>query len=79
MDRPNQQSNIAYLRLRQIIGDTKADPPIKPIVPVAASTWWLWVKQKHAPAGIRLSRGATVWREADVLAFVERLASEEDA
>ncbi len=33
-----------YLRLPQIIGNPKADPPIPPIIPVSKSTWWAGVK-----------------------------------
>ena len=30
----------SYLRLPQIIGNPKADPPISPVYPVSKSTWW---------------------------------------
>ena len=30
----------SYLRLPQISGNPKADPPIPPVYPVSKSTWW---------------------------------------
>lgn len=33
-----------YLRLPQIIGDRKADPPIPAVIPISRSTWWAGVR-----------------------------------
>jgi len=33
-----------FLRLHQIIGNPKADPPIPALIPVSRSTWWAGVK-----------------------------------
>ena len=27
------------LRLKQILGDPKADPPVEPIIPISKSSW----------------------------------------
>jgi hypothetical protein len=35
---------VGYLRLRQIIGDPNAVPPIPAVIPVSKSTWWAGVK-----------------------------------
>lgn len=64
-----------YLRLRQIVGDPKAVPPIKPIIPVGRSTWLDWVSRNVAPAPLRLN-GVTVWRLSDVLGFAEQSAND---
>jgi hypothetical protein len=40
-----QEINPRFLRLKHIIGDYKAIPPIQPIIPVAKSTWWDGVKK----------------------------------
>jgi hypothetical protein len=37
-----------YLRLHQIVGSPKADPPIPPLIPISKSTWWAGVKKKNA-------------------------------
>lgn len=41
------------------------------LVPVAASTWWVWVSQGKAPTPIRLGR-CTCWRYGDLLALIEK-------
>ena len=60
-----------YLRIKQIIGDRNAKPPIPAIVPVGKSTWWKWVQEGKAPAPIKLGPRITVWRSEEVLQFVE--------
>lgn len=47
-------------------------PQVLAQVPVARSTWWLWVRQKKAPAPIKLSEKITCWRRSEVLAFLEK-------
>lgn len=42
------------------------------IVPVAASTWWSWVRQGRAPAPIKLGPRTTCWRATDIVAFIEQ-------
>jgi predicted DNA-binding transcriptional regulator AlpA len=41
------------------------------LVPVAASTWWLWVKEGKAPQPVRLGERCTCWRYSDVIALAE--------
>ena len=41
------------LRLKQIIGDPNADPPIPPIVPVSKSTWWEGVRTGRFPKPVK--------------------------
>jgi hypothetical protein len=40
------------LRLKQIIGDPRSDPPIEPIIPVSKSSWWEGVKSGRYPKAI---------------------------
>lgn len=60
-----------FLRLRQIVGDRKAKPPIAGPVPVSPSTWWQWVREGRAPKPLKLSRGVTVWTAASIRAYIE--------
>lgn len=60
-----------FLRLPQIIGDPKADPPIPPIIPVSKSTWWAGVRSGRYPASVKLSARVTAWRVADILKLTE--------
>jgi prophage regulatory protein len=62
-----------YLRLYQIIGNPKADPPIPPLIPVGKSTWWAGVKLGRYPQPVRtLGARITAWRVEDIRALIER-------
>lgn len=58
------------LRLPQIIGDPQAKPPIPPIIPVCASSWWAGCKSGKYPKPIKLGPRTTAWRKSEVLALV---------
>jgi hypothetical protein len=63
---------IGFLRLKQIIGDKKADPPIPPIIPVSKSKWWMGVRNGLYPEPTReLGKRITAWRVQDIRALVE--------
>jgi prophage regulatory protein len=59
-----------FLRLAQIIGDPKADPPTLPIIPVKKSCWWDGVKSGRFPKPVKLGPRVTVWRVEDIRAFI---------
>jgi len=61
------------LRLKQIIGDPKANPPIKAIIPISKSSWWEGVKTGRYPKAIKLGANTTVWREDDVRRLIDNL------
>lgn len=58
------------LRLPQIIGDAKANPPIHPLIPVSKSTWWSGCATGRFPKPIHLGPRVTCWRESEVLALM---------
>jgi len=60
-----------YVRLSQIIGNPKADPPIPPIIPVSRSTWLEGVKTGRYPKSVKLSPRVTAWRVSDIRALIE--------
>ena len=60
-----------FLRLSQIIGNPKADPPIPPVIPVSKSTWWQGVLDQRYPQPVRtLGRRITAWRVEDIRALI---------
>lgn len=61
-----------FLRLPQILGDPKAQPPIPPIFPVGKSTWWAGVKAGRYPQPVKLSPRCTAWRVEDIRALIEK-------
>lgn len=68
----NELSNTGYLRLKQILGDPKSNPPIMPILPVGKSTWWQGVKSGRFPQPVKIGKRITVWRAEDIYNFIQR-------
>ena len=68
----HQLPPTGYLRLAQIVGDAKAQPPIPAIIPVSKSTWWAGVKAGRFPAPVKLGPRITAWRVEDIRALIER-------
>lgn len=62
-----------YVRLPQIVGDPKANPPIPAIIPVSKSTWWNGVKEGRYPRPVKLGPRVTAWRVEDIRALIERV------
>jgi hypothetical protein len=61
-----------FVRLPDIIGNAKADPPIKPVYPVSRSTWWEGVRSGLYPQPVKLGPRITAWRVEDIRALIER-------
>lgn len=67
----NQLPETGFLRLSQIIGDPKAEPPIPPIIPVKKSCWWDGVKSGRFPKPVKIGNGrGTFWRVEDIRALI---------
>jgi len=66
----SQLPETGYLRLAQIVGNPKANPPIPPIIPVSKSTWWAGIKIGRYPAPVKLGPRITVWRVDDIKALI---------
>lgn len=68
----NGLNSTGFLRLSQIIGDSKANPPIPAIIPVSRSTWWAGVKSGRYPQPTRsLGVRITAWRVEDIVALIQ--------
>jgi predicted DNA-binding transcriptional regulator AlpA len=60
-----------FLRITQIIGNPKAEPPIPAIIPVSKSTWWEGVKSGRYPQPVKtLGQRITAWRVEDIRALI---------
>lgn len=66
----NNLPSTGFLRLTQIIGNAKANPPIPALIPVSKSTIWEWVKIGRFPRPIKLSSKVTVWKVEDIVAVL---------
>jgi hypothetical protein len=68
----HQLPETGFVRLPQIIGDPKAEPPVPPIIPVKKSCWWAGVKSGRFPAPVKIGNGrGTFWRVEDIRALIE--------
>ncbi len=74
-----QLPQTGYLRLPQIIGNPKAEPPTPALIPISKSTWWLGVKDGRFPKPIKLSARTTAWKVEDIRALIDRLEAERAA
>ena len=72
------QSKAGYLRLKHIIGDAKADPPIPALIPVGKTTWWRGVKQGRYPQPVQISERCTAWRAEEIYALMGNLGRADD-
>ena len=68
-----------YLRLPQIIGDPKANPPIPALIPVSRTTWWAGVSSGFFPKPIKLGPRITAWRVEAILDLIQQVADAEKA
>lgn len=64
-----------FVRLSQIIGNPKAEPPIPPVIPVSKSAWWSGIKSGRFPKPIKLGPNTTVWRVEDIRALIDQFAA----
>jgi prophage regulatory protein len=69
----NQLPETGFVRLSQIIGNSKADPPIPAIIPVGKSCWWAGVKSGRFPKSVHLGPRVTAWRVEDIHALIASL------
>ena len=64
---------FGLLRLKQILGDKKANPPTPAIIPMSPSSWWSGVAAHRLPQPVRLGPGITCWKSQDIQALVDDL------
>jgi prophage regulatory protein len=63
---------VGLVRIHQIIGDPEANPPVAPLIPVGASSWWAGVKSGKYPQPIKLGPRTTCWRISDIRKLIEQ-------
>ena len=73
----SEKVSVSLLHLKHIIGDKKADPPIKPIIPVSKTAWWKGVAEDKYPQPVKISEKVTVWRSDQIEALIEQLCAKQ--
>jgi hypothetical protein len=71
----SNSTHDGLLRLKDILGDRKARPPTRGLLPIAPSTWWELVRAGEAPKPLKIGR-ASVWRAQDIHALIARISRE---
>jgi prophage regulatory protein len=66
----HQLPSTGFLRLPQIIGNPKANPPLPAVIPVCKSTWWAGVKSGKFPSPVKYGKRVTMWRVEDIRALI---------
>ena len=77
IDFRDQIPEFGFLRLWQIIGDSKSDPPVLPIFPICAASWWAGVRSGRYPAPVKLGPNTTAWTVASIRGLIEKLNNQE--
>ena len=67
----NPLPEAGLVRLKQILGDPKAKPPIPAVFPVSKSTWWAGVKSGRYPQPVKLGPRITAWRVDDIRKLID--------
>jgi predicted DNA-binding transcriptional regulator AlpA len=68
----NHLPETGYIRLPQIIGDRKADPPIPAVIPVSKSTWWNGIRQGRYPKpSKKFGPRIAAWDVKDIRALLD--------
>lgn len=66
-----QLPETGFLRIRQIIGDPDAVPPVPAVIPVSKSTWWEGVRTGRYPQPVRtLGKRITAWHVDSIRALI---------
>lgn len=66
-----QLPEVGFLRLKQIIGDKKSNPPMPGILPISRTSWYQGIKQGYFPAAVKLGTKSSVWRVEDIRKLLE--------
>lgn len=69
----HQLPETGFLRLSQIIGNSKSNPALPPIIPVKKTCWWAGVKTGRFPKPVKLGPRVTAWRVEDIRNLIESL------
>lgn len=76
MSDKNPLPETGFLRLKQILGDPKADPPVPALIPISNSSWWDGVKKGLYPRPVKLSARTSAWRVEEIKDLIDSLSSE---
>lgn len=62
--------NKDFFKIKEIIGDKKAIPPIPPIIPVSRSGWYDGISKGLYPPPIKFTNRSGMWRVSDIIKLI---------
>jgi prophage regulatory protein len=68
----NHLPETGFVRLAQILGNPRANPPLPPIIPIRKTCWWAGVKSGRFPKPVKLGPRTTAWRVEDIKALIAK-------
>ena len=68
--------STGFIKLPNIIGNPKSNPPIIPLIPVSKSSWWAGVKSGIYPQPIKLGARSTAWKAEDIRQLITKLGEQ---
>jgi hypothetical protein len=73
----HQLPEKGFVRLRQLLGDKKANPPTPPIIPIGRTSWLNGVKSGKYPKPVKLGERTTAWTVESIRALIAELGGAE--
>ena len=64
---------LTFLRIWQILGDKKANPPVEPILPISRASFYAGIKAGIYPSPVKLSARVSAWRVEDIRELLEKM------
>jgi prophage regulatory protein len=68
---PHHIPDEAIIRVRQLLGNAKAVPPIPGFLPISRSTLYAWMRAGRFPGPTFRSGGVMGWRMGDVRRWLD--------
>ena len=65
-----------FLRISQIVGNPKSNPPIPPLIPICSASWWNGVRSGKYPKAVKIGPHTTAWRVEDIRELISKMATE---
>lgn len=64
---------LGFLRIWQIIGNPKAEPPTPALIPIGRTSFLNGVKSGKYPKPVKLGERTTAWKVEDIRALIGQL------
>jgi predicted DNA-binding transcriptional regulator AlpA len=66
---------VAFLRLPQIIGCKKSNPPIPALIPISRTAWLEGCNSGIYPKPVKIGGRSIAWRVQDIKEIIQKLSA----